>query len=160
MRRAARDAERRRGGWRHHADYSWHHADDAPDDSAHHAHDSARHDGADGERGDFKHKVVVLQRVHRLQDDAHAHLPGHLPVDGDERPSLAGGSLQDAGGVLGSVTGSVQPGATATLNLVIGTAEFRRLTSKTTLATTLTVTATDAAGNGKAVSSSQRLRAQ
>ncbi len=70
------------------------------------------------------------------------------------------GSLQDAAGVLGSVTGSVQPGATATLNLVIGATEFKRLTSKTTLATTLTVTATDAAGNGKAVSSSQRLRAQ
>ncbi len=68
-------------------------------------------------------------------------------------------ALRDGSGVIGAVTGTVQPGKSVVLDIVITDAAMRRIAARTYYPTTLAVGATDAVGNNTVVSVAQRLRA-
>ncbi|MEH3054375.1 MAG: hypothetical protein PGN13_10275 [Patulibacter minatonensis] len=83
----------------------------------------------------------------------------NCPTSEKSGPVRLVATLKDGVGQLGTVTGSVDPGKSTQLDLIVGTTEFKRITATTALSVTLVVVGTDAVGNAKTVTNTLKLRA-
>ena len=95
-------------------------------------------------------------------DDRDRKLGMKVSVSSAEKsgPVSLQATLRDAAGVLGPVvSGSVQPGKSVSLTVVVDSTAFKRISGATYRAATLTVVGTDSAGNAQTVNVSLRLRA-